>query len=105
MTEPKFEVIDDYTVKYDGDYFDLHKPSDIRSLVTVANYVVTKNERLKQAIQAIITKEFELSSDDNGYDPLTEFFNNEVNISQIEVDINVEKEEKTYNTSEKNYND
>ena len=47
MTEPKFEVIDDYTVKYDGDYFDLHKPSDIRSLVTVANYIVTENEQLK----------------------------------------------------------
>ena len=116
MTEHKFEVVDDYIVKYDGDYFDLHKPSNIRSLVTVANYVVTENERLKhqlaqqemeyatdlnrltkdneklkQVIQAIITKEFELSSDDNGYDPLSEFFNNEVPISQIEVEINVEK--------------
>ena len=48
MTEHKFEVVDDYTVKYDGDYFDLHKPSDIRSLVTVANYIVTENEQLRE---------------------------------------------------------
>ena len=49
MTEQKFEVVDDYTVKYDRDYFDLHKPSDVRSLVTVANYIVTENEQLKQS--------------------------------------------------------
>lgn len=54
-----------------------------------------ENKKLKQLLQKIITKEFELSSDDKGYDPLSEFFNNEVNISQIEVDINVEKKEKT----------
>ena len=53
MTEPKFEVVDDYTVKYDGDYFDLHKPSDIRSLVTVANYIVTENEQLKQELSQL----------------------------------------------------
>ena len=52
-----------------------------------------ENQKLKQLLQKIITKEFELSSEDNGYDPLSEFFNNEVNISQIEVDINVEKED------------
>ena len=50
MTEQKFEVIDDYTVKYDGDYFDLHKPSDIRSLVTVANYIVIENQQLKNNV-------------------------------------------------------
>lgn len=48
MTEPKFEVVDDYLVKYDGDYFDLHKPSNIRSLVTVANYVISENQQLKK---------------------------------------------------------
>ena len=52
-----------------------------------------ENKKLKQLLQKIITKEFELSSDDNDYDPLSEFFNNEVSISQIEVDINVEKED------------
>ena len=51
MTEKRFEVVDDYTVCYDGDYFDLHKPSNIRSLVTVSNYVVEENEQLKQELK------------------------------------------------------
>ena len=60
---------------------------------TWLNELNKENKKLKQLLQKIITKEFELSSEDNGYDPLSEFFNNEVNISQIEVDINVEKED------------
>ncbi len=32
-----FKIIDDYYIKYDGDYFDLHKPSDIRSLCYIIN--------------------------------------------------------------------
>lgn len=51
-----------------------------------------ENQKLKKVIQAIITKEFELSSDDNGYDPLSEFFNNEVPISQIDIEIDVENQ-------------
>ena len=61
MTEKQFKVVDNYLVSYDGDYFDLHKPSDIRSLVTVANYVVDENEQLKadkQALIDFIKKEF-----------------------------------------------
>jgi hypothetical protein len=53
MTEHKFEVVDDYIIKYDGDYFDLHKPSDIRSLVTVANYIITENKELKQQLESV----------------------------------------------------
>jgi len=38
MTEKHFlNIIDDYLIEYDGDYFDLHKPSDIRSLVYLMN--------------------------------------------------------------------
>ena len=48
MTEKQFKVVDDYLVCYDGDYFDLHKSSDVRSLVSVANYIVDENEQLKQ---------------------------------------------------------
>ena len=58
---------------------------------TDLNRLTEDNGKLKQLLQAIITKEFELSSDDSGYDPLSEFFNNEVSISQIEVEIDVEK--------------
>ena len=42
MTAKRFTLIDDYTIQYDGDYFDLHKPSDIRSLVTVIGYVLNE---------------------------------------------------------------
>lgn len=31
------KIVDDYLLEYDGDYFDLHKPSDIRSLVYLFN--------------------------------------------------------------------
>ncbi len=39
MTENKrlFEIVDDYMIRYDGDYFDMHKPSNIRSLVYIMN--------------------------------------------------------------------
>ena len=47
MTDKRFELVDDYTISYDGDYFDLHKPSDIRRLVTVIGYVTEENENLK----------------------------------------------------------
>lgn len=32
-----FKIIDDYYVQYDGDIFNLHKPSDIRSLCYIMN--------------------------------------------------------------------
>ena len=48
MTEKRFSLIDDYKISYDGDVFDLHKPSNIRSLVTVLGYVTNENEQLKQ---------------------------------------------------------
>ena len=35
--KPFFKIVDDYTIKYDGDYFNLHKPSDIRSLIYIIN--------------------------------------------------------------------
>ena len=40
MTEKSFlKIIDDYYIKYgdDGVLFDLHKPSDIRSLIRIIN--------------------------------------------------------------------
>ena len=37
--------------EYDGDYFDLHKPSDIRSLIITIGYVTDENEQLKQQKQ------------------------------------------------------
>jgi archaellum component FlaC len=47
----RFEMVDEYLISYDGDYFGLHKPSDIRSLVNVVNYIVDENEQLKQSLQ------------------------------------------------------
>ena len=47
-TNERFTLVDDYLIEYDGDYFDLHKPSDIRSLVTIIKYVTDENEQLKQ---------------------------------------------------------
>lgn len=32
-----FKIVDDYLIEYDGDYFDLHKPSHIRSLIHIIN--------------------------------------------------------------------
>lgn len=38
MTEKIFlKIVDDYLLEYDGDCFDMHKPSDIRSLVYLFN--------------------------------------------------------------------
>lgn len=38
MSDKHFlNIVDDYLIEYDGDYFDLHKPSDIRSLVYLMN--------------------------------------------------------------------
>ena len=50
MTEKRFVLIDDYTIGFDGDIFDLHKPSDIRSLVNVIGYVTDENEQLKKEL-------------------------------------------------------
>ena len=50
MTEKRFKLVDDYLIGCDGDYFDLHKPSDIRSLVIVIKYVTDENEQLKQLL-------------------------------------------------------
>lgn len=47
MTEKRFSVVDDYLIGYDGDYFNLHKPSDIRSLVKVINYICEENMLLQ----------------------------------------------------------
>ena len=33
------KIVDDYLLEYDGDYFDMHKPSDIRSLVYLFNRI------------------------------------------------------------------
>lgn len=39
MTEKVFlRIVDDYLLEYDGEYFNMHKPSDIRSLVYVLNH-------------------------------------------------------------------
>lgn len=54
MTEKQFKVVDNYTISYDGDYFDLQKPSNIRSLVKVANYVVKEKEQFKQLIKKVL---------------------------------------------------
>ena len=35
-----FKIVDDYLIEYDGDYFDLHKPSDIRSLIINVNIMI-----------------------------------------------------------------
>ena len=55
MTAKRFTLIDDYLIEYDGDYFDLHKPSDIRSLVNVIGYVTDENEQLKSEIKMLKT--------------------------------------------------
>lgn len=34
---PFLNIVDDYLIEYDGDYFNLHKPSDIRSLCYLMN--------------------------------------------------------------------
>lgn len=34
---PFLNIVDAYLLEYDGDYFDLHKPSDIRSLCYLMN--------------------------------------------------------------------
>lgn len=38
--EVMFEVVEDYLVGYDGDYFNLHKPADIRSMVRIMNRII-----------------------------------------------------------------
>ena len=108
MTEKRFIVIDDGFVKYIEDTTlieDKHEGhiNDAYELCRELNRLCEENQQLKkenhqlkQLIQAIISKEFEISSEDNDYDALTEFFKNEVSISQIEVDIDVEKEEREY---------
>ena len=48
MTAKRFTLVNDYLIEYDGSYFDLHKPSNIRSLVTVIGYVTDENEQLKK---------------------------------------------------------
>ena len=53
-TNERFKLVDDYLIEYDGDYFDLHKPSDIRSLVTVIKYVTDENEQLKKDCTVLI---------------------------------------------------
>ena len=103
MTEKRF------TTDYNGDehllthFLDNGKPLTKQEVIKLLNtfneenqQLKKENHQLKQLIQAIISKEFEISSEDNDYDALTEFFKNEVNISQIEVDIDVEKEEREY---------
>lgn len=35
--KPFLKIVDDYLIEYDGDYFDLHKPADIRSLMYIIN--------------------------------------------------------------------
>ena len=52
-TNERFKLADDYLIEYDGDYFDLHKPSDIRSLVTVIKYVTDENEQLKEQLKEL----------------------------------------------------
>lgn len=47
MTTKRFSVVDDYLIGYDGDYFNLHKPSDVRSLVKVINYICEENMLLQ----------------------------------------------------------
>lgn len=47
MTEKEFEVVDDY----DGDYFDLHKLSNIRSLINVVNYIINENKNMRLIIK------------------------------------------------------
>ena len=39
MTEKKvfLRIVDDYLLEYDGDFFNMHKPSDIRVLVYILN--------------------------------------------------------------------
>lgn len=51
MTAKRFTLVDDYKIGYDGDIFDLHKPSNIRSLVNVIGYVTDENEQLKKDIK------------------------------------------------------
>ena len=41
---PTFKIVDDYLVKYDGDYFDLHKPSNIRSMVRIMNRIIINGD-------------------------------------------------------------
>lgn len=42
--KPFFKIVDDYLIEYDGDYFNLHKPSDIRSLIYLVNRSMGYNE-------------------------------------------------------------
>lgn len=51
MTAKRFILVDDYKIGYDGDIFDLHKPSNIRSLVNVIGYVTDENEQLKTQLR------------------------------------------------------
>ena len=39
-----FKIVDDYYITYDGDTFNMHKPSDIRSLVYLINRKQGYNE-------------------------------------------------------------
>ena len=110
MTEERFEIGEsenqDTIFDNEGpdDYYHLGNDTrDVKALCKLLNELSEENQQLKKEnhqlkhlIQAIISKEFEISSEDNDYDALTKFFKNEVSISQIEVDIDVEKEEREY---------
>lgn len=93
MTENRFSVeCDDADIWEENHFLAVaYNHNNALKLAERLNELANENKKLKKVIQAIITKEFELSSDDNDYDPLSEFFNNEVSISQIEVEIDVEK--------------
>lgn len=51
MTEKSFKLVNPHTIHYDGDYFNLHKQSDIRSLVKVIGYITDENEQLKRELK------------------------------------------------------
>ena len=56
MTAKRFKIVDDYLVCYDGDCFDLHKPSDIRSLIRVFGYFMDAYESLKEENKSLQNK-------------------------------------------------
>lgn len=64
MTAKRFTLVDDYLIEYDGDYFDLHKPSDIRSLITTIGYVTDENEQLKDSLMSW-SKSYKRLSEEN----------------------------------------
>ena len=96
-----YEDPEGHKILEDGEVLsELETVGDMWNITVRLNELYNENEQLKEEIiklkgiiKSIVIQEFKIPNEENDYDPLNEFLKEQIDLKQIDIEIDIEKED------------